>query len=261
MIVLYEHPLSPYVQKVKIALREKGIPFELRRAGGRGAGAEIADFLDGNPRAEVPFLLHEGPRLFDSTIQLDYLEEAFPDPPLMPPDPAARAQARSIEEVMDTHYEAVNWGLGELRYFRRAEGRDAADLKAAARRQIAGFHAWLEARLAPGAEWFCGPFGRADLSVVPFLNASASFGFPPPEGSALIAWLARANARPAVAQTVAEARAAVAEMANVHKALEAGRFRRQYRDHRLEWMIKSGGLQVVLDGIGRDTIRFTPDMD
>ena len=260
MIILYEHPLSPYVQKVKIALREKDLPFEARRAGGRGPGAERDDFLDGNPRAEVPFLLHDGLRLFDSTIQLDYLEEVWPDPPLLPAAPADRARARSIEEVMDTHYEAVNWGLGELRYFRRAEGAAAEELQARAVAQIAGYHAWLERQLGTG-DWFCGgAFGRADLSVLPFLNASAGFGHPPPDGSALAAWLARANARPAVAETVAEAKAAIAEMADVHRAVEGGRFRRQYRDHRLEWMIKSGGLQVVLDGIGRDNIRFTPDM-
>ena len=36
-------------------------------------------------------------------------------------------------------------------------------------------------------------------------------------------------------------------------------FKREYRDHRLEWMIKSGGLDVVLKGIEKDNIRFTPD--
>jgi glutathione S-transferase/RNA polymerase-associated protein len=38
-----------------------------------------------------------------------------------------------------------------------------------------------------------------------------------------------------------------------------GRFRRQYRDHRLEWMIKSGGVEVVVQGLARDNIRFAPD--
>ena len=47
-----------------------------------------------------------------------------------------------IEEVMDTHLEPVNWGLSELRWFKRATGDEAARRsKAAAARQIAGFHA------------------------------------------------------------------------------------------------------------------------
>jgi glutathione S-transferase/RNA polymerase-associated protein len=46
-------------------------------------------------------------------------------------------------------------------------------------------------------------------------------------------------------------------MAQVAKVVEAGQFKRQYRDHRLEWMIRSGGLDVVQRGLERDNIRFT----
>ena len=68
-------------------------------------------------------------------------------------------------------------------------------------------------------------------------------------------------ARADVAPTLAESETGAGDMGNIAELLEQGLFKREYRDHRLEWMIKSGGLQVVLDGIGRDTIRFTPDMD
>ena len=54
MITLYEHPLSPYAQKVKIALREKGVAFEAALPGGLGAGGAGGVFADANPRAEVP---------------------------------------------------------------------------------------------------------------------------------------------------------------------------------------------------------------
>jgi glutathione S-transferase/RNA polymerase-associated protein len=49
-------------------------------------------------------------------------------------------------------------------------------------------------------------------------------------------------------------------MGSVAKLVERGLFKREYRDHRLEWMIRSGGMQVVADGMARNTIRFTPDM-
>jgi hypothetical protein len=39
--------------------------------------------------------------------------------------------------------------------------------------------------------------------------------------------------------------------------LASGAIRREYRDHRLEWMMKSGGVQIVLDGLARNNIRFT----
>lgn len=261
MIRLYDHPFSPYAQKVKIALREKGLAFETTLPGGLGAGGAAGEFLEANPRAEVPALIDGAARIFDSTIILEYLEDAYPDPPLLPAGPAERARVRMLEEVMDTHFEAINWGLSELRWFRRAEGPAAEALTAQARRQTEGFFAWLEGQLA-GREWFNGElFGWGDLCVAPYVNGSVGHGNPPKAGSALSDWLARVNARPSVAATLQEA-AAMAQasgMANVAELVEKGLFKREYRDHRLEWMIKSGGVEVVLKGLERDNIRFSPD--
>ncbi len=63
-----------------------------------------------------------------------------------------------------------------------------------------------------------------------------------------------------MSETTAEiaAMARGASMPNVAELVEKGLFKREYRDHRLEWMIKSGGLDVVLKGLERDNIRFTP---
>jgi glutathione S-transferase/RNA polymerase-associated protein len=47
-------------------------------------------------------------------------------------------------------------------------------------------------------------------------------------------------------------------MSNVAELVEKGLFKREYRDHRLEWMIKSGGVDVVIKGLERDNIRFAP---
>lgn len=261
MIMLYDHPLSPYGQKVKIALREKGVAFETVSPGGLGAGGAAGAFAQANPRAEVPTLVDGDVAVFDSTVILEYLEDAYPTPALLPASPADRARVRMIEDVMDTHFEPINWGLSELRWFKRAQGEQARAIEAAAERQLTGFFAWLERQLGPRA-WFNGEtFGWGDLAVVPFLNGSAGQGHPPPEGSRLAAWLARANARPSVAETTAEiaAMASGAGMANVAELVERGLFKREYRDHRLEWMIKSGGLEVVLKGLERGNIRFSPE--
>jgi glutathione S-transferase/RNA polymerase-associated protein len=139
-------------------------------------------------------------------------------------------------------------------------GAQAEALQAAARKQTDGFFTWLEKQLGD-REWFNGEsFGWGDLSVVPYLNGSVGQGHPPPEGSKLAAWLARANARPSVQACVADIAAlnAGASMPNVAELVEKGLFKREYRDHRLEWMIKSGGLEVVLKGLERDNIRFAP---
>src|SRR5215469_6843232 len=205
MITLYDHPLSPYAQKVRIALREKGVPFQLTLPDALGAGGAAGEFVEANPRAEVPVLIEDRARVFDSTIILEYLEDAYPTPALLPKGAAERARVRMIEEVMDTHYEAINWALGEIDWFRRAEGDFAAQLKATAARQTQGFLSWLEKQLGD-REWFNGAtFGWGDLSVVPYVAASAGMGIRPPEGSKLAAWLGRALARPSVAETNGEA--------------------------------------------------------
>ncbi len=259
MITLFDHPLSPYAQKVRIALREKGVPFELALPGGLGAGGAAGDFVAANPRAEVPALIDGDVRVFDSTIILEYLEDRFPTPALLPASPADRARVRMIEEVMDTHYEAINWAMGEIDWFRRAEGEKAAALKATAGRQTAGFLAWLERQLG-GRTWFNGEsFGWGDLAVVPYVASSAAMGFRAPEGSAMAAWLSRVLARPSVAETVGEARNFSREGSGVAEAVAAGLFKREYRDHRLEWMMKSGGVDIVLKGLEAGNIRFTPD--
>ncbi len=260
-VKLYDHPLSPYAQKVKISLREKGVEFEASLPGGLGAGGAAGEFLQANPRAEVPALVDGDVAIFDSTIILEYIEDRWPTPPMLPPTPAERARVRMLEEVMDTHYEAINWGISELRWFRRAEGDQAAMLEETAGRQTQGFFAWLERQLGD-RQWFNGDaFGWGDLCVVPYVNGSTGHGHAPPAGSKLADWLARANARPSVAAARDEAAdsARGSAMPNVAELVEKGLFKREYRDHRLEWMIKSGGVDVVLRGLKRDNIRFTPD--
>ena len=260
MLTLYDHPLSPYAQKIKIALREKGQAFQAVSPGGLGAGGAHGDFLAANPRAEVPALVDGETAIFDSTIILEYIEDRWPTPALLPASPAERARVRMLEEVMDTHFEAINWGLSEIRWFRRAEGAQAEAMFAKAKAQTEGFFAWLEKQLGE-RQWFNGDrFGWGDLSVVPYLNGSVGHGNPPAEGSKLAGWLARANARPSVVACVADIAAlnAGASMPNVAELVEKGLFKREYRDHRLEWMIKSGGLDVVVKGLERDNIRFAP---
>lgn len=265
-VTLWEHPLSPYAQKNKIALREKGVDFEVVMPGGIGSGAAAAEFAKANPRAEVPALIHGGVAVFDSTIIQEYIEETWPDPPLMPVSPIARARARMIEEIMDTQYEAIVWGLMEVRGFGRAPGELGEALVARAHEQLAGLNVWLERELA-GRDGFNGEhFGWADIAVVPFVQGAVGYGAGPGRGSPLSDWLARMMQRESVSQTSGEARAAGEAMAQALTAMRGSApagssggspaFKREYRDHRLEWMIRSGGLKVVADGLAADTIRF-----
>ncbi len=253
---LLDHPLSPYAQKVRLLLREKGLPFDAttpafsaRQSGQLSAG-------DFNPRSEIPVLLHAGHAIFDSTIICEYLEESFPHPALMPAAAHERARARMIEEICDTQWEAINWGLMEIRFFGRGGDDLGPALQAAGWRDVEHMYRWLETMLGDG-DWLNGEtLGWADIAALPYATTSVLLGIEPVAGSKAAAWLARCMARSTVAQTVGEGRDAMPAMAMAKDALTAGLLKRQYRDHRLEWMIRAGGMQVVLDGLAAGNIRF-----
>ncbi len=260
MVTLYEHPLSPYAQKNKIALREKGIAFELATPDALGSGTVDAAFLNANPRGEVPALIDDQVAVFDSTIILEYIEDKWPTPPLLPDGAEERARVRMIEDVMDTQVEAINWGISEVVNFGRAKDGQAETILAKAADQTQNVFVWLEKQLG-NRGWFNGEaFGWADLSVIPHVNGAASFGNLPPEGSRLAAWAARMNARPSVAETAKEAADSASAMSAVAKIVEQGSFKREYRDHRLEWMIKTTGLDIVSAGLKNKNIRFSNDI-
>jgi RNA polymerase-associated protein len=258
MLVLLEHPLSSYAQKVKIALREKNIVFEARRPEDLGTGKRDGAFGKANPRMEVPVLVPEdGPAIFDSTVILEYIEETYPERPLLPAKASDRAVARMIEDVCDTQYEAINWGFGEILWFQRAEGELAERMKAIAARDTKAMQEWLTERLGD-SPWFGGEsFGWADAAAAPMVNRSVHYGLAPASGSPLARWHARLKERASVAHTFAEFDKVAAAMIGMTNHYKTGGKRREYRDHRLEWMIRSGGLEVVQAGLRDGNIRFS----
>lgn len=258
MVTLYEHPLSPYAQKVKIALVEKGIEFT----------AQLPDFFSGgdpafraaSPRREVPALVDGDTTVFDSTIILEYIEDRWPAPPLLPVGAAARARVRQIEEVCDTYYEAINWAVYEIRVFQRATGALADQLLARAAEQVAGVNEYLERHLG-GCQWFNGDsFGWGDLAAAPFVGAAAASGHAPATGSGLSRWLERVRTRPSVATAFDQAQKSLGGFNMLPDLVRSGVFVREYRDHRLEWMLRSGAVDVVLDGMRQGTIRFGDEL-
>ena len=68
--------------------------------------------------------------------------------------------------------------------------------------------------------------------------------------------LERVRVRPSVAAAFTAAAQSMQGFEMIPQLVESGLFKREYRDHRLEWMIRSGGLQVVLEGLEQDNIRF-----
>ena len=257
MLTLYEHPLSAYAMKVKMALLEKGLEFNAIVPDGLANGTAAGAFVEASPRAEIPALVDGEVQVFDSTIILEYLEDKWPTPALLPKNPAARARVRMIEDVMDGLYEPNNWGILEVTRFKRASGALADRLVGFAKSNIDQLQHWLDAKLGD-QPWFNGDqFGWGDIACAPYINRSAAYGYTPPAGSKLQAWLARVDQRPSVAKVVEQMQQVLANLPDFATLLAQGKVKRQYRDHRLEWMIAGGGLSVVQEGIERGTVRFS----
>lgn len=251
---LFEHPISPFCQKVKIFLYEKKIPFQCVLPDFTGKDTA---FKDANPRQEVPALIDGENQIFDSSIIVQYLEDAFPEIPLLPQSPAERAQSRMIEEVCDTFFDAVNWGLLEIRFFERASGKLLKTLEESAASQLGSLYRWLE-NLLNGEQWLSGQvFGLADISVVPHVIAAVQHGFPITAFPSLSAWFDRVSQRDSVVACVKSAKDAEEGYKIFPQLVRDGLFARQYRDTRLDWMMRSGGKSIVFDGLEQGNLRFS----
>lgn len=104
MLKLCGFAVSNYYNKVKVALIEKGVPFEEEQL----MPSQEPALLAHSPMGKVPFLdLGGGRTLTESQVIMEYLEEAYPERPLYPRDPVARAHVRELITHMELHLELV----------------------------------------------------------------------------------------------------------------------------------------------------------
>ena len=139
---------------------------------------------------------------------------------------------------------------------KRASGALAESMMAEAARQTSVLQAWLTERLGQ-SPWFGGEtFGWADAAGRAN-GQSFSALWHGTSGGQCTSDLACAASRETLrADTFAEFEAVAARVGEMAGAYASGERRREYRDHRLEWMVKSGGIDVVLAGLRDNTIRF-----
>lgn len=116
-MLLYTSPVSMFGAKARIALMEKGVAATIEHVPidlfGPVRYAEVhPEVARINPKRQVPVLVDGDLELFDSTLIFEYLEDAFPQPPLWPQAPVDRARARLLElkadEVLFPKFAAVN---------------------------------------------------------------------------------------------------------------------------------------------------------
>lgn len=100
-LTLYNFPVSTCSQKVKLALAEKELPFTNFEVDWRNEDQLSDWYLAMNPNGVVPTLKHGERIVIDSSVINEYLDEVFPDKPLLPSDPHARAKVRAWRQYID----------------------------------------------------------------------------------------------------------------------------------------------------------------
>jgi RNA polymerase-associated protein len=182
VITLYDAPRCPYCARVRIVLAEKGVELEAVEI---ELGDRPAWIYEKNATGRVPVVEEDGWVLPESVVIMEYLEERYPEPPLLPADPVDRALARLVlfrdEDLTDPYYALRRGEDGARELLDEALGRlDAA----------------LEAR-----PWLGGAaYSLADIGLVPWiLRARHLLGIELGPFPALSDWLARLLERPAVA--------------------------------------------------------------
>lgn len=181
-LTLYDAPRCPYCARVRIVLAEKALEFA-------AVEIDLADrptwLYEKNVTGRVPVVEEDGWVLPESAVIMEYLEERYPEPALLPADPADRALPRlrifRADELTSPYYA-----------LRRGEDGAHERLDAALGR--------LDAYLAERSWLGGGSYGLADIAYVPWLlRARDMLGVSLDPNPALSDWLARMLERPAVA--------------------------------------------------------------
>ncbi len=105
MIKLYDFSLSPRARKVRITLAAKGLEYEKVPIDITQGEQKTPEYLTINPYGKVPALQDNGTTVYESTIIMEYLNDTYPTPPLLPDDVGQRARARVLMHYADNPYE------------------------------------------------------------------------------------------------------------------------------------------------------------
>jgi maleylpyruvate isomerase len=197
-VKLYNYFRSSAAYRVRIALNLKNIPYEstfvhLAKDGGHHKRPEYRAV---NPQMRLPALaLSSGKTLIQSLAIIEYLDEVYSDPPLLPAEAEARAHVRAIAQIVACDIHPLN-NSGTLAYLRRL-GHDQAVLDEWYAYWItAGFEA-IETLLGPGPYAFGPRVTLADICIVPQVYNARRFKVPLDRFPKILAAEATCNALPA----------------------------------------------------------------
>jgi len=236
MLELYHFPFSTCSQKVRLVLAEKGLEFVSREVDILSGAQHDPEYVKLNPGHVVPTLIHDGHPVIESTLIDEYVDEAFPEPPLLPADARGRHRARLWTKRLDDKVHpataVVTFSIGpRMLVLQQPEEVREANIAAipdpverAARRSVLehgveapefayalgnmiGLLDQMEAALAD-QRWLTGAsYGLADAAVLPYVLRLDHLGMTPlvaaPARPRVAEWYARSCARPSFQVAVA----------------------------------------------------------
>lgn len=167
-IQIYSNASCPFAQRTRMALIEKDIDFELREV---DLGEKPEWFKKISPYGKVPLITHGDERIYESAIINEYLDEVFPEPPLMPSDAAVKAQVRIWFHYCDNYFLTSNFKIFMSRNEPEKQKRAIAEFADALRFiDKEGLR-----KLSGGPFWLGGTVSLLDIHYSPFMERLAGY--------------------------------------------------------------------------------------
>jgi len=176
-VKLYSYFRSSTSYRARIALNLKGLSYEQAAVNllkGEQAGGEYKAV---NPQGRVPSLDLDGPVLIQSPAIIEYLEEVYPDPPLLPRDPLARAKIRAVCAVIACDIHPLN-NSGALAFLKNRMNQHQAAVDEWFAHWVHQGLSTVEALVEPGPYAFGDRVTLADVYIVPQLFNARRFNVP-----------------------------------------------------------------------------------
>ena len=196
MIKLYDFKSSPNCQRVKVVLAEKNLSYEIVPVDLRKQEQKKLEYLNLNPYGKVPVLIDDSTVLYESLIINEYLNEKYPNPPLMPKDPASRAKARILVDYGMAHFDSAYQKLRvELMKEPKEQSQPIIDgAKSDLKKLLQRFEDEIGEQ-----PYLMGDFSLVDADLIPRFTRLEGFGvLPDPALPRLGKYMERMKARPSV---------------------------------------------------------------
>ncbi len=196
MLKLYDFKSSPNCQRVKVVLAEKNLPYEIVPIDLRKQEQKTPEYLKLNPYGKVPVLTDDTTVLYESLIINEYLEEKYPNPPLMPKDLGKKAKARILVDYGMTHFDNPYQKLRmELTKDPKEQNQQVID---SAKSDLKKLLQRFENEIGD-QQYLMGDFSLVDADLIPRFTRLEGFGIlPDPSLPRLGKYMERMKARPSV---------------------------------------------------------------